>query len=432
MEHQKDGQLVYIKDLLFAVLYRWRTVLVVMLALALLLGGVGFLLGGKTSPEDAKALENYNTAKAVMEQRIAALEKSVAQRQTYLENSLLIQLDPYNHYEAQLTVSVQLDAADPGLDSAFVAQALLEAYRAVLTEETCIEKLAEILQQPAQYTSELISSTTPTIGADVITFTVKCADAQTAAALADAVKAHLEQCQAQISRDVSAHKLSVLKSTALATADSALAEAQRGEINRLSEILTGLTEARNKKSALVQPDTASAVKTAVILAIVGAIAGAFVTLCLIWVGHIGSGKIYSGRMLHNRTGVKILGALDSGCKHGAIQKRLRKLEGRAATTDAALVATDIALRADAAKVLVTGSSESRKALAEALKKAMPQATITEAASVLECPEALKALAACEKVVLVETCGKTCYQAVRQQMEKFEDYGKALIGCVVVE
>ena len=131
------------------------------------------------------------------------------------------------------------------------AQALLEAYRAVLTEETCIEKLAEILQQPAQYTSELISYTTPTIGADVITFTVKCADAQTAAALADAVKAHLEQCQAQISRDVSAHKLSVLKSTALATADSALAEAQRGEINRLSEILTGLTEARNKKSALV-------------------------------------------------------------------------------------------------------------------------------------------------------------------------------------
>ena len=432
MEHQKDGQLVYIKDLLFAVLYRWKTVLAVMLVLALLAGGAGFLLGGKASPADAQKQEIYAAEKAAMDQRILALQKTVIERQTHLDQSLLMQLDPYNHYEAQLTVSLQLTEAEPGFDDLFVTQALLEAYRAVVTEETCLAKLAEILRQPAQYASELISATAPALGTDTLTVTVKCGDAQTAAALADAVKAHLEQYHAQISRDVAPHGLSVLKSTALATADSALAETQRVEVVRLAEMLSALTDARNKRNALAQPDTASAVKTALILAIAGAIAGAFVTLCLIWVGHIGSGKVYSGRTLRNRTGVKILGALGSGCKHGAVQKWLRKLEGRAATDDASLIATDIALRAEAVSILVTGSSDSREAVAEALEKAMPQARITQAPSVLECPQALQALAACEKVVLVEACGKSRYQAVEKQLEKFEDYGKALIGCVVVE
>lgn len=433
MEHQKDGQLVYIKDLLFAVLYRWKAVLIVMLALALLLGGAGFLLGGKTSPADAQKLEIYETEKAAMEQRVLALQKTVTERQTHLEEALLMKLDPYNHYEAQVTVSVQLTAeSTDGFVSAFASQAVLEAYRAVLTEETSLDRLAQILQQPAQYVSELIGATAPAIGTDTVTFTVKCADAQTAAALADALKTHLEQQQAQVSQTVAPHSLSVLKSTALATADTALAETQRVEVVRLAEMLSALTDARNKRNALVRPDTADPVKTAVILAVAGAIAGAFITVCVLWVMHIGSGRIYSGRTLRNRTGVKLLGCLDSGRKRGPIQARLRKLEGRSATTDASLIATDIALRAEASRLLITGSSEGRKALAEALKVAMPQAEILEAGSVLECPQALKALAACEKVVLVEDCGRSCYQAVRQQLEKFDDYGKALIGCVVME
>lgn len=431
MEQQKDSQMVYIKDLLFAVLYRWKTVLAVTLALALLLGGAGFLLGGKVSPEDAQKAENYHTTKAVLEQRIAALEKSVSQRQTYLDNSLLMQLDPYNHFEAQVTISVQPDADTAGFDG-FVSQALLEAYKATLTEDASIAKLSELLQQPAQYVSELIGSTEPAFGTDVITFTVKCADARTAAALAEAVKAHLEQHRAQISQDVIAHGLSVLKCTALATADSNLAETQRGEINRLSDILTGLNETRTKRAALALPESGSKVKTAVLLAVVGGFAGAFLTVCVLWIGHIGSGTVYSARTLQNRTGIKVLGTLDSGCKRSPLQKWLRKLEGRNASADPAILATDIALRAASGKLLVMGSEAPRKALAEALKKALPQAQITEAGDPLVCPDALKALAACDAAVSVVTCGSTRYQTVLQQLEKAQDFGKQLIGCVVVD
>lgn len=431
MEQQKEPQMVYIKDLLFTVLYRWKAVLAVTLAFALALGGLGFLLTGSPSREELQKQESYSTQKAVYDQRIAALEKSVAERQTHLAQSLLMQLDPYNHYEAQLTISVQLAAGDPGFDSAFVSQAVLEAYRAVLTEGSCLEQLAQLLKQPAQYVPELISATAPAIGSDTMTFTVKCADAQTAAALAEAMQAHLEQYQARISQDVTAHSLVVLKNTALATADSALAETQRTEIARLAEILTGLTEARTKRSALVAPETASPLKNAVVLAVVGAIAGVFLMVCLLWVGHIGSGKVYSARTLRNRTGIKVLGTLDSGKKRGPVERWLRKLEGRSASKDPAVAATDIALRVPQTNLLVTGSG-SCKAFAVALTQAMPQARITAAGSLLESPEALKALAECEAVVLVARCGSTRYNDILQQAEKIEDYGKQLIGCVLMD
>ena len=431
MEQQKETQMVYIKDLLFTVLYRWKTVLIVMLVFALLLGGVSMLLGGSPSQEELHALANYSTAKAVYDQRIAALEKSVNERQAHINGSLLMALDPYNHYEAQLTISVQLQEGDSGFQSAFSSQSVLEAYRAMLTEEGFLTTLAELLQQPAQYVPELMGSTSPAIGTDTITFTIKCADAQTAAALAEAMEHHLVGSQETIQQDLPAHNLSVLKTTALAIADSDLAETQRGELNRLAEILTGLTEARNKRNALVLPDTASSaskLKTAILLAAVGAFAGAFVVVCLLWVGHIGSGKIYSARTLQNRTGIKVLGTLDSGKTRGPILRWLRKLEGRTATSDPTFVATEIALRAEAGKLLVIGSN----ALAKALKATMPQAEVTAAASILECPEALKALAACDSVVLVEACGNSRYQAVLQQMEKIKDFNKQLIGCVLVD
>lgn len=431
MEQQKETQMVYIKDLLFTVLYRWKAVLAVALVFALVLGGVGFLLTGGPSQAELQKQKNYETQKAVYDQRISALEKSMTERQTHLSRSLLMQLDPYNHYEAQLTISVRLTAGEPGFESAFVSQAVLEAYRAVLTESTCLEQLAELLQQPAQYVPELMSSTSPAIGSDTMTFTVKCADAQTAAALAEAMQTHLEQYQARISQDVTAHSLVVLKSTALATADSALAEQQRAEIARLAEILTGLTEARNKRAALAAPETASALKNAVVLAVAGAVAGVFVTVCLLWAGHIGSGKVYSARTLRNRTGIRVLGCLDSGKKRGPVERWLRRLEGRSSSKDPTIPATDIALRTPDTSLLVTGSG-SGKAFAVALTQAVPQAQITAAGSLLESPEALKALAECEAVVLVARCGSSRYNEILQQAEKIEAYNKQLIGCILVD
>ena len=437
MEHQKEAQMVYIKDLLFTVLYRWRTVLAVTLVMALLLGGLGFVMGGRAlSPEDAQKVEIYEAEKAAMDQRVTTLQKSIVERQTHLENSMLMKLDPYNHYEAQLTISVQVEADTSGFSGAFDTQAVLEAYREVLTEGSFLAQLAQQLQLQEQYVSELISSEAVSIGADTVTVCIKCDSTESAAALAEIAKTHLEQYQAQVEEKIVPHSMNVLKNTALAKADTALAETQRVEVVRLAEMLSALTDARNKRNALTKPDAADAgapVKNAILLAVVGAFAGVFVTVCLLWIGHIGSGKVYSGRTLCNRTGVKVLGCVDSGSKRGPIQKWLRKLEGRSVSTDPTVIAADISFRTGAEKLLVAGNNEaSRKALVKVLQEAMPQTKILESGNLLESREALAALVECEAVVLVETCGSSRYQAVLQQTEKMKDYGKQLIGCVVVD
>ena len=331
-------------------------------------------------------MEIYEAEKAAMDQRVTTLQKSIVERQTHLENSMLMKLDPYNHYEAQLTISVQVEADTSGFSGAFDTQAVLEAYREVLTEGSFLAQLAQQLQLQEQYVSELISSEAVSIGADTVTVCIKCDSTESAAALA--------------------------------------------------EMLSALTDARNKRNALTKPDAADAgasVKNAILLAVVGAFAGVFVTVCLLWIGHIGSGKVYSGRTLCNRTGVKVLGCVDSGSKRGPIQKWLRKLEGRSVSTDPTVIAADISFRTGAEKLLVAGNNEaSRKALVKVLQEAMPQTKILESGNLLESREALAALVECEAVVLVETCGSSRYQAVLQQTEKMKDYGKQLIGCVLVD
>lgn len=444
MENRKDEQLIYIKDLMFTVFYRWKIVLTVALILALLLGGLQMLpaiMGrGSLSQEDAQQISVYETEKAAMDQRIKTLQKAIADREAYLGNSLRMQLDPYNHYEAQLTISARILGIEPGLGAAFDAHAVLEAYKGVLAEEVCLTQMAEILQIPAQYVSELMSVDLSDLGTETLTVTVKCADSTAAAALAETVNMQLQQYSAQIAVDVAPHNLSVLKSTVLAQADTLLAEDQRAEIGWLAELLISMSDAQTKRSSLVVPDALRAVsiraalKKAALFAAIGAFLGLFLTVCILWVAHIVRSKVYSCRSLHNRTGVKILGAVDSGKKRRPLQRWLRKLEGRAVSAKPALVATDIALRFGEKKLLVTGtaSEQSRKELAEALRKVMPDAVITEAACVLEDPDSLESLAACEAVVLLEQCDLSLYHETQQQLDKFSDYDKPLIGCVVVD
>ena len=45
--------------------------------------------------------------------------------------------------------------------------------------------------------------------------------------------------------------------------------------------------------------------------------------------------------------------------------------------------------------------------------------------------ALELLAQCDGVVLVETCGRSRYDRVLWQLETAKDYGKELLGCVVI-
>jgi hypothetical protein len=179
----------------------------------------------------------------------------------------------------------------------------------------------------------------------------------------------------------------------------------------------------------------SVVKKTVIFAVLGAIVGAFLTVCFLWVVHITSDKVYAARNLHNRTGIKVIGTL-GGEKKNPVDRLVNRLEGRNPDSlQTSPVAVDIRCRAKTVKhLLITGSGDTadREALVKLVAQTMPGIVVEDKGSILREAQALEALAACDAVALVETVGVSGYRNIEKQATIIEDYGTELLGCVLLE
>ncbi len=103
-------QEIDLKDLLFAVLYKWRLICVVAVALAVVLGvyrGVKIYQPGTDEQTLAEAeaayqkdLEAYEQTRRLYEQEIANMRNQMNYQSEYLEKSVFININPYNVWKA--------------------------------------------------------------------------------------------------------------------------------------------------------------------------------------------------------------------------------------------------------------------------------------------------------------------------------------------
>ena len=221
-----------------------------------------------------------------------------------------------------------------------------------------------------------------------------------------------------------------------------MADLQKSETAQLTQLKEDLKSAEAELDALIAPHavtvtTGAIVKKAVIFAVIGGILGVFLAVCAIWVAHITGSRVYSARVLVSKTGVKVLGCIGVSGKGCAIDRYLRKAEGRSIADPAAqaeLLAVNTAnLCGNIRSLLVTGSAgEDRSILTAALAQAMPGVKITDNGSLLCCVEAVKALKDTDAVLMVEQCGISRYSDAALTAAAIRDHKKELIGCVVLD
>ena len=136
MQHERDEQVIFIKDLIFTALYQWRKILIAAVAFALLLGGYkaasGLPLATATTPEDST--------------EVAALKEKVQWQQTYMEASVVMNLNPYEIYKATLTVSVMAEniTVDGSTQPVSHIGALLKSYAASLSAAMITQEAADL------------------------------------------------------------------------------------------------------------------------------------------------------------------------------------------------------------------------------------------------------------------------------------------------
>lgn len=446
MENERNPQVIYFKDLLFAALKRWRSAVILGVVLALALCSLNVITNlrsyntesNQTSFQEELAQYELNVNALTVKQNI--LQERLSHQQDYLNDSYLMNLDAYNfymvHFQVYIDTGYQINP-DVSFQNTDKTVSVLTAYSAAFTGADSLQKMGELLGIQAGYVQEIISCETNPAAA-TLSLSVYCADSEDAQKVLSFLTSQLAEHQTRIAGAVCDHTVMVLNQSSSLQVDQSLAAQQAAAGDQLSTLLKNLTEAENSLTTLQAsaPSTTTKsdiVKGAVIFAVLGFALGIFLSCCVIWLAHIVSSKVYSGKTLQNVTGVKILGALRVTPPKTNLDKWLLCKEGRNLEDPAVqtrLLATDISCRIEGNVLLVCGSATS-EALLEALRKATPDTNIVSG-NILNSPDALNALKTCDCVVLVEACHTSGCSTVTREIEIINDYNKPLIGCVVLD
>lgn len=456
MQTNHDEQVIYLKDLLFSVLYRWKKILVWCLILAALLGGfkgvsayrdMKSALAQLSDPaQQQQTMELYESEKTSLEDQMQTLQDNIQRQTDYLQASILMQLNPYAFYEATVSVYISTDYQiqpnktyqDPDLTNA-----LINGYTTVLTGDASMQAIADEMGIEVMYLSELLTTSalpkdSALAGTNTLTLSFKYPTEEGAQQLLGLVSQQLSSIQDELADSIQEHEMHIIRQDVRQASDMLLMEEQNLQVQKLTDLYDKKDLLQIDIDALVMPQVpatsiSSVIKSAVIFAVIGGVVGAVLAVLAIWIGHICSNKVYSARTLRNRTQLKTVGCINVMKKMGPVTKALRKLDNRCiaeASQQAQLVAASVRnLCEDSKHLLVTGTADST-VLMDALHQAMPGVQIS-GGNLLTDISAVEALSRCDRVLLVEQCGTSCYTDVQQTAAMIADNGKLLLGCVLL-
>ncbi len=436
MENRNNEQVIFIKDLLFAALYRWRKILIVALALALALGGWTMYSGIKGLQAQKTGLQQSESEHYLaVEQQVTTLKNNIDSQLTYMNESVLMSLDPYAVYKAVGTVTVKL--SEETTEETSEVNSLAKVYSVMLSDAALLTQTAEQTGIAMRYLTELVAFSD---GAAVwepthtLTVTVSHKDGQTAEKILQVLLENVNSIHAQLTDLGIPHDVDCRQALSVQV-DRDLIKLQADERQNLKNLQAVLEEKEKELASLAASgegivNLSDAIKKSVIFAVIGAVLGAGVVVCLIWVRHIAGGNVYSARTLNAWTGVRVLGCIAAVQYKNPIDRWLRKLEERAQAQQ--LPVTVANLRnycAGEQSLLICADDSSNKEVLEALSNTGVQTWVC--GSLSKDVSALEKLPQCSAVLLVVSCGSSKYTDVAKQMAVVKDHKKNLIGCVLL-
>ncbi len=265
-------------DLLRRICMRWKQALACALVFAVLLGGYGYLKNRKSAGSDDKAEVEAESLTAEEQQAVidaALLSAEIGQLEEYLENSIVMQVDPYHKDRVTLVYSID-DVKKKDLLK------VTESYLNFLTRGGVIDTIMKgdkkMWSMDRIYMAELISAWTradsaePVIVLDgeaedeavqtLIYIEVTGRDTEMAERLAKDVRTALEDYAASVKRSSGRHTLSLLDSQKNVTIDNDLQTRQhdkraalstnRASLKAATDLFTGAQKALYENEAGVE------------------------------------------------------------------------------------------------------------------------------------------------------------------------------------
>lgn len=471
--YQNYEQEIDLKDLMFAVLRRWRPIILIAIIFALLLGGFKAVRGlgqmkdaeyvASKQQEYDNSMDQYEMSKERLEKEIENIKASLESQNDYMENSVLMNINPYDEYTTAVSFYVATDyQIMPGMayQNPNTASSIMAAYMSMIQNG----EMYNYVLKKMEPSLELVT-VEPDYDNNMFNVRVISSTEEGAEQIMSLIMESLNEYQAVITQKIGPHTLNMIQDTGAAgpsaapggemsrtpevytTVDLELEKKQQDQSARtqtLNQSLTDKTKELNelKEPANTLPSTGSALKSAVKYGVLGGVLGAFLAVFFICVSFLMSDKLANDRELRRRYGLMVLGVFDSGEKKGLfafVDRFIDRMEGTAArkmssAQACSVVAANVMNYAGEAKQILLVTSTDAGVLDtvnEELSAVLPSLTLTSGGNLDREAEAIRKAASCDAVILVEKRKESSFTGIERELEIVKSLDKKILGCVVL-
>lgn len=478
-------------DLIVDILSHWRGLLVCILAGALLLGGFSFVrsyqstgaaqnkggLSGETiSPEEQlQALEELLTDTEKMAvSTVLDDEQEIAKHQQYVEDSILMQMDPYHIPKRELIYKIQMDDMGQSYMLSTVYADLVNGVGILqwVEEQTGISSASadELISGEGKTRITVLNGAQETeSGSDCLKVTIIHYDEKECERLAQCVKDYVDQQHKLLARELGEHEVVLLSESAGIVMDTSVRDLQISYSNTKINFLINIakskeafTEDQQVYYALLKNEyeapkaesepeaepapAAAKPSVSVKYVVVGAVLFAFIYAGVIFVIYVLNGKLRTVDELQRLYNISQLGLIvkAEGKKQFFIDRwiaSLRNRNKRQFTREQSLDLAAAAIKISAGKQeldtvylmgcdLKAGADVVCRELKERLAKENIAVRILD--NVLYDAETMEELESAKGIVLVEKAMSTMYNEILNELELTSRQGIEILGGIVVE
>ena len=260
-------QEIDLKDLCFYFLYRWRLIMLVAVILAVLVGGFK-VAREMVSRQDAEFVQEsreeyeeqvvlYERNLASYERNIANFSKTVEDQQNYVENSVLMRIDPYAKPRANADVQIRLAESEwayiPDSMTQDPTDSIVRSYGANLVQGTDWAPIEKMTGVDAIYLKELVSAGWD-FGSNQVTLEVCYLDEETAVKIRDEILDQMIARKGQIAKVAGEHTVTIMNKSSGVITDLGLADKQKQNSDRIDNYQKLLTDKEKALKDLEEPE----------------------------------------------------------------------------------------------------------------------------------------------------------------------------------
>lgn len=449
-----------LKDLIFAVFRKWRLVIMVAFVVAFVLGGykcVKEFLNQKDDEyvselkeEYQSDLEQYEQTQKGYERDIDIFTASIEYQEKYKENSVLLKTDPYNKGFASADVFVKMsdlpEAAGTVITTVDFADGVVKAYASAIQQGGALESLSHDMGIDLIYLKELVQVTTD-YDSNMLNISVTYPDERGAKKILSKITDSIDSMYPEIQTNLGRHSVVIMNQNVGVITDQTLADYQKQKVDDLAETNTKLKDTEKALEELQEPmkpvalSKMSIIKAGIKFGIVGWLAGAFLSACIVCAIFLFNGKIGVDNDLKNRFGLKFLGGFSERRKKRAfsgIDEWLDSIEGKESVADESvydMIAANINNYNNLGQsVFVTGTVETEvlNYFVINLQRKLPGLVLGSGADMNRNVSTLQKVNEYDQIVLLEERKRSRLREIEKEVETILNMKKEIMGYIILD